>query len=85
MPVQKAGMGGQVSSRGQPQEEGYVSSSSRMDGDTPVVETRRVFRSHEITKIERLSLSDDGMTLHYAIEFRCAKQYRELGFDLDLS
>ena len=84
MPVQKAGMGGQVSSSGQLQE-GYVSSSSRMDGDTLLVETRRVFRSHEITKIERLSLSDDGMILHYAIEFRCAKQYRELGFDLDLS
>lgn len=84
MPPQKAGMNLQVSSRGH-LPEGHVSSSSRMDGDTLVVETHRVFRSHELTKIEWLSLSIDGKTLHYAIEFRSAKQHRELGFDLDLS
>ena len=53
--------------------------------DTLVVESRFLLRSHEITKIERLSLSDDGKTLHYAIEIQPAKPGHEFSFDFDLS
>jgi len=43
-------------------------SSTRMENGTMVFETRRIHKGHHIILIEKVRVSDDGMTLHYSQE-----------------
>ena len=59
--------------------------STRMEDGALVIETRHVHHSHEISKTERLKLSDDRRTLHYAAEIRGPKQSSQVNIDFDVS
>jgi hypothetical protein len=60
-------------------------SSTRMENGTMVFETRRIHKGHHIILIEKVRVSDDGMTLHYSQELRGPKGEHSWSMDFDVT